>query len=214
MAREPDLPLAELALPPDNSACGAGCALVFVGAFVALAIVNLTSGTGVPLVGHVASVLWLALVALCVGLALWSAGLRGTAVACLGPFSKRHFADARRAGDAPLLGFGYELFGRRWYFLRLRPELRVSVTMNTGQATALAGRDMRDWSVVLRYRAARAVPNEGHALDEVYVVGPARERARTAELSASVVAFLRAAGVELLPGTSETEFRTPPVDTN
>lgn len=206
--REPP-PLAKLRLPADNVACGAVCVVLFVGTFVALAVDNLAAYARVPLVGIVASVVWIALVAFVLVVAVATAGVRASVVACLGPFSKRHFADARTAGDRPLIGFGYELFGRRWYFLRVRPEQVVSVNAGTGQATALAGRDMRDWSVVLRFRAGERPPAtfEGQPIDEVYLIGPARAKEQTAELLAAVVAFLREAGVDLRPTDRDTEFR-------
>jgi hypothetical protein len=209
---DPEPPPAELALPPDNSGCAAGCAVLFVGSFVALAVYNLSSGAGVPLIGSVASVAWLALVALVLGVALRAAGLSGAVVALLAPFSKWHFADARPAGGPVLIGFGYALFGRRWYFLRVPPGRVASVSMGTGQATALAGRDMSDWSVALRYQGGDAPPPlfDGRPIYEVYLIGPPGPRERTAELFASVVAFLRAAGVELHPTDGGAEFRAAP----
>lgn len=196
MSAEPEPP--RLDLPSDGSGCGGLFAAAFVGLFVALAVYNLVTPGGAPfdVCGTIASVLWLALVAFCLTLAVWQVGVWGSVVAVLGGFSLRHFADARREDDRVVIGFGHQLFGRRWYYLRLAPDDVTSVGMSSGQATAFAGRDMGDWSVVLWY-----------APDEVYIVGPARPREETAELLAAVVAFLRAAGVNLEPSERENEFR-------
>ncbi len=57
-----------------------------------------------------------------------------------------------------MIGFGYELFGRPFYYLRVEREWVVSVEMNTGQASHFAGRDMDDWQVALWYRAPNLSP--------------------------------------------------------
>lgn len=213
MSTEPLPPDPRLPLPPDGSACGGGCAIVFVGAFVALAVDNLVNPAGIAafaVCGAVASGLWLALVAFCLVVAVWSAGLWGSVVAVLGAFSLRHFADAHRTDDGTVIGFGYQLFGRAFYYLRVTPEQITSVDVSTGQATAHAGRDMNDWSVALWYRVEGAPafgPWPGARNDEVYIVGGAGPRAEAAEWLAAVVAFLRAAGVNLEPGEADTEFR-------
>lgn len=213
MSAEPPPSDPRLPLPPNGGACGGGCALVFVGAFVALAVDNLLSPVGAPVLGAcgaVASVLWLALVAFVLVLTLWSVGLWGSVVAVLGAFSLRHFADARTTDDGTVIGFGYQLFGRRFYYLRVAPDQITSVDISTGQATAHAGRDMGDWSVALWYRVEGAAPFgpwPGARNDEVYIVGGAGPREATAEWLSAVVAFLRAAGVNLEPGEADTEFR-------
>jgi len=212
MSAEPEPPVPRLPLPPDGGACGVVFAALFVGFFVALAVYNLIAFGTVPMCacGTVASAVWLTLVAYCLALALWQVGLWGSVVALLGPFSHRQFVDARHTDDGTVIGFGYQLFGRRFYYLRVTTDRITSVDMSSGQGTALAGRDMNDWSVALWYRDPTALARvlwPGSPSDEVYIVGPARAREETAELLAVVVAFLRAAGCDLQPGESETEFR-------
>lgn len=204
MSAEPPPADPRLPLPPEGGICGCGCALVLVGVFVALAADNLANPSGagaLAVVGGCASVLWLALVAFCLVLAAWQTGLRGSAVAVLGAFARDRFADARPTDGGTVIGFGFQLFGRRFYYLRLAPDQITSVSIGSGQGTAHAGRDMNDWSVALWY-----LPGGGRT-DEVYVVGPPRARAEAVAWLAEVVAFLRAAGVDLEPGEGETEFR-------
>lgn len=208
-ATPPDSPL-QMAVPPERGGCcGAGCVLAFVGFFVWLAVDNLADYSRTPWIGIVASVLWLALVVFVIVVGVWAAGGIGpTVIACLGLWSRRQFADVSRAGERVVIGFGYELFGRRFYYLRLDREQIIKVVMNTGQASSLAGRDVGDWSVVLWYRFGGLAPRTpGYRGDEeVYIVGPARAREQTAELFGAFVAFLRSAGVELHPTERENEF--------
>jgi hypothetical protein len=153
-------------------------------------------------------VLWLALVAFVVFMTLFEIGPRASLVACLGEFSRRHFAEAVRDGGRTVLGFGFELLGRKFYYLRIERGQVASVVMDTGQATAMAGRDMNDWSVVLWYReACRRLRFGFRAGEEVYIVGPCGPKQEIAQSFAAFVEFLRAAGVELRPGEREYEFR-------
>jgi hypothetical protein len=205
--------VARLELPGlGGRGCGVVFAIVFVGGFVggfvALAVDNLIHYRTAPLLGLVPSVLWLALVAFVVVMTLVEIGVWGSLVACLGEFSRRHFAEAIRDGGRNVIGFGFVLLGRKFYYLRIQRGQVVSVVMNTGQATAMAGRDMNDWSVVVWYREPRGTPRFGfRAGEDVYIVGPAGAKQQTAQFFAGFVEFLRAAGVELHPGERENEFR-------
>lgn len=205
--------VARLELPaPTGSGCGVVLAIVFVGGFVggfvALAADNLIHYQTTSLLGLVPSVLWLALVAFVVFMTLFEIGVWGSLVACLGEFSRRHFVEAVRDGERGVIGFGFELFGRTFYYLRIKYGQVSSVVMDTGQATDLAGHDMNDWSVVLWYHEPRRRLRFGFRDgEEVYIVGPCGPKQRTAQFFAAFVEFLRAAGVELHPGEKENEFR-------
>jgi hypothetical protein len=192
-----------MAVPPEGSGCGVVCLTLFVASFVALAVYYLVTPFETPIYGLVAAVLWLAFVAFKTWSEIDSAGgLRAYAVATLGAFSSRWFAEAATEAGRTVIGFGYELFGRKFYYLRIDREWVVKVEMSLGQA---------NWSVYLRYRdPAReqtAWEREHGIRGEVYVVGPTRTRKVTAGLFADFVAFLRAAGVELEQVGWEPEFR-------
>jgi hypothetical protein len=210
-AETEQIPVARMELPPSG---GVGCALfmaLFVGFFVALAVFNLATYPDQPAFGIVAAVLWL----LFVGVQLWLArqiagGVRAAAIAWLGRFSSRQFVEVQAESARPAIAFGYELFRRRFYYLFIEREHIVSVDVSSGQATAFAGKDMNDWSVVLWYRDPIAPPQrhiEGARTDEEYFVGPSRAKATTEEFLRSFVAFLRAAGVALHPTDKQNEFR-------
>lgn len=205
------VPAAQMEVPASG---GAGCvvaAFVFVGGFVALAMYHLANFSETPTVGIVASVLWLALVAWCLlGGILAAGGPRGAVIDFLGTFASKEFAEVRPEGDRTVVGFGFELFHHRFYYLRLEREQIVSIEMGTGQATSLAGRDMDDWHVTLWYsNPTRPSPKHIAGLrdDALYIVGPSRAKATTTEFFAQFVAFLRAAGVELQSTAQENEYR-------
>jgi hypothetical protein len=211
MSAAPDPPIPNLPLPPSGGCgCAAGCATALAGT-VALAASNLAAPAGgrFGACGAAASLVWLALVAFWLALAVWQVGVCGSLVVVLGTLSRRQFADSRPAGDGVVIGFGYELLGRRFYYLRIAAEDVNSVDMSSGQATANAGHDMEDWSVAVWYRnpAPSRFVFPGSRDDLVYIVGPPGPRGQTAERLAAVVAFLRAAGIDLEPGEDETEFR-------
>lgn len=212
MEGTPQEPIARMDVPPEGAACGVVFLVLFVGFFVALAVYHIANFSETHIVGVVAAVLWLAFVILASWAAIHSAGgMRVSAIATLGEFSSRPFVEVSRDGDRTVIAFGYELFRRRFYYLRVERERIVSVEMNTGQATALAGRDMNDWSVILWYRDPTCTPPRKHVEgvrdDEVHIVGPAQAKAITAEFFAAFVAFLRAAGVELHSTAKGNEFR-------
>jgi hypothetical protein len=207
--------VARLELPAPGGGCGVDALACFLSFFTGLAVYHLTTISHPPalgVVGVVAAVLWLGLMAFGFGSTFYVFGPCGSAVACLGEFSKRHFVEAVRDGERAVVGFGFELLGRTFYYLRIEHRQLVSVVMNTGQATALAGRDMNDWSVVLwyhyphRHLRRRPLPNFRGG-EEVYIVGPCGPKQQTAQFFGAFVAFLRAAGVELRPGEKENEFR-------
>jgi hypothetical protein len=208
-----------MAVPASLQGCGmvvVGLLVVLVvGGFAALAVDNLAHYQTTPLLALVPSVLWLGIVALVlvVGLyeILFEVGVRQCFVDCLGEFARDHFVEAERDGERAVFRLGYTLFGICFDSFRVERAQIVAVSMGSGQASALAGRDMNDWSVLLRYRDPDIPARyfDGRRIDELYIIGPARARAVTEEWFGAFVAFLRAAGVELVPGERENEFRTP-----
>ena len=212
MANAKRLPVSEFDIPPSG---GAGCVIavfVFVGSFAALAVYHLANFSETPTMGIVAAVLWLALVTVMLVGGIQAGGLRGTAIHTLGAFSSRQFVEAARDGDRVLFCFGYQLFRRRFYYLRIERDRIVSVDMGTGQATTLAGHDMNDWHVAIWYRDPDQDTQRRRTLglreERTYIVGPTRPQAPTAQVFMQFVAFLRTTGLELHPTTKENEFRT------
>jgi hypothetical protein len=211
--------VARMDVPPTGGCCGALFVPVFVGGFVALAVDNLAHFSQTHWGAIVASVLWLALVVFVLVVGVHAAGgVWASVVGFLGLWASRHFVESARDGDRTVISFGYWLFGHRFYYLRVEREQVLSVTVNTGQATALAGKDMNDWSVALWYRTLNrppGVPAVRFLDDEIHLVGPGCAKEVAAEFFRAFVEFLRAAGVPLEPTEKENEFRVaeaaPPV---
>ncbi|QJW95966.1 hypothetical protein [Frigoriglobus tundricola] len=212
----PHVPVARMDIPPKG---GAGCLIfttLFVGFCVALSAFHLVTYSEPPTDGVVAAVLWLSLTTLTLGSAVYAAGGLGPcAVVCLGTFSSRTFVEVSLEGDRIVIAFGYEMFRRRFYYLTVARGQIVSLEMRSGQATALAGRDMDDWHVALWYRdptRAKRKHIEGVRDDEVYVVCPPRAKVTTEVFLRSVVTFLCSVGVELHPVAKENAFRVVAID--
>ncbi len=184
--------------------------ILFVGVFTALAVGLLAAYPDLSAFGLGSAVLWLLFVGLRLRFAVTDAGgVRRFAVEQIGTFSERQFVEVRTAGDRTLIGFGYELSRRRFYYLRLEPEQLISVEMSSGAATALAGADRDDWHVAVWYRDPG--PDADGLRDRVHIVGPSGARAATETFFRAFVALVHAA-VELHPTGKENEFRAAGAD--
>jgi hypothetical protein len=121
----------------------------------------------------------------------------------LGTFAGRQFVQIQRhPGETPNVGFGYMMGGRRFDYFRLPLRGIESVEWSSGQATALAGRDMEDWNVFVWYdtglvirRFPRLVRTRGRW---VYCVGDSGPKEKRAEFGRRFVDFLRDAGADLV----------------
>jgi hypothetical protein len=173
--------------------------------FVALAIVNLINNEGVLF-----SYLWLGLITLLVGNAvLESGGLFRFLINRLGDWFGSPFVEAR----SEEVHFGFHWLGLRFIQQRIPIERIELVEWSTGQATAMAGHDRDDWDVILWFDHADPTRAEvqrrrGHPKpgQDLRVVGPDGPKARTEAFGLSLVAFLRTAGADLIPGATSTCF--------
>lgn len=181
-------------------------AAAFVGFFVAIAAYNLLHGVAI-----VISVVWLILVAAGIwgsykaggSLARWLVNIRGG-------LAPRHFVESVSDGADPAeIGFGYEWFGRRHFYLRLPIGKVETVQWHPGQATAMAGRDCNDWHVALWFDRDDPAPREAWSIkpdQDIYIVGPSRRRVDTEAFGLALVEFLRETGADLVPGKDECTF--------
>jgi hypothetical protein len=204
--------VARMKVPSPHGYFGVVFIAVFLSFFTALSIYYLIDYSDTPVYGLIAAVLWLGFVGVLFFATFHEISVRECVVATLGEFSLCHFVEVTREGERTVIGFGFQLFFRRWYYLRVDREHIVSVDMSSGQGTALAGRDMNDWHVALWYRDPNAPPRKpiaGIRFDEeVYIVGPSNAKTTTEEFFQPFVAFLQSAGVALQPSEKENEFRT------
>jgi hypothetical protein len=179
---------------------------------VALAVTNLRQWSAVPVIARGASVMWLLLVG---AMVLETCRQEGgplqfviNRVASL--FAVGFVEVVRTEGGGSVVRFGGLMFGCRFPRLEVRLDGIVSVGWHTGQASALAGRDMNDWSVVVWFdfgamtlSKARRWPHRGQ---DVHCVGPSGPRAEAAELGARLVELLRGAGAALAPTEGGVKF--------
>lgn len=177
-------------------------------AFSILALLNLAN-----LITVIPSVLWLVIVTWI----LWSGcreagGARRYMIDWLAAFAGRRFVLSSPETARPTcIRFGYELFGHRFYQKDVEIEAIESVEWSPGQATSMAGRDMKDWSVALWHdHGDPERSKKRHMLrkpsQDVYIVGPSRCKEDTAILGREFVSFLDKIGVRLRQGTDDNLF--------
>ena len=117
----------------------------------------------------------------------------------------RHFAEiSAQALSSREVGFGYELFGRRFLKQAIRVDRIETVEWRTGQATDVAGRDMNDWHVFVCYDHCDPAKSEKRRKwakkpdQDVYVLGLSTRKEKIEALGMELVAFLQAAGASLV----------------
>jgi len=181
---------------------------VIVFAFVLLAIVNLCSG-----VALIASSLWLILVTSW----SWSAcreagGFYRFLINWLGGLAGRRFIESVPVDAQPrVIRFGFELLGHCFMQKSISLDSIESVEWNTGQATDMADYDRNDWHVWVWFNRNASSRDKKQrtprkADQDLYGVGPSTRKPLTEALGLSLVAFLRDAGADLVPGTTPTCF--------
>ena len=188
------------AFPVPQPRTDCGCALLvilFFGWFVVLALGNLVNGEGL-----IASILYLLLIGGCLWQAWQEHGVCGLLIHFLGVFSWSHFVwRTDSVAGVQDLHFGYKLLGHRLHYLEISAGHVESVYWSPGQGTALAGRDMNDWSVIMWYddiHGCRKVNRSFKPGLEIYILGPTRHREATEAFGLAFIEFLRAAGATLI----------------
>ena len=179
-----------------------------IGFFSAIAISNLLHG-----IASIPSGLWLAIISAviighCVG-----HGLKRSVADFLGSFSRRGFADVVQGEDGRVIvRFRFTLLGHRVTHRAIPVEDIEGVHWSTGQATSLAGRDMNDWQVAVRYDSVDAARGSWRRRrsrrpsPDVWFVGPPGERQHAAAFGQGVVSFLQQAGADLVRGQDGCSF--------
>lgn len=184
----------------------------FVLFFVAVSIVNLYFYYAMAFLQILGSITWLAVVLMLVwAFIYYEGGIVQNTVVYLGHYSRQQFIEAiTLEGDGVTLCYGYRLFGRKLYYLRVETSAIVSVDWSTGQATHMAGRDMNDWSIWMWYFNA---DNPDRSTDlglrrnhDLYMVGPTRSRDKTELLGHQFVEFLRTIGLDMVATEKDTVF--------
>jgi hypothetical protein len=163
---------------------------VMVFCFTLGGVINLFRGDAI-----IASSLWLAAVAFGYWIQCKDKGIRSYLIDYLGDVAGRYFVESRPEGVRPAeILFGFEFLGRRFIQRRVAQDKIDSVEWKTGQRTDMAGHDMNDWAVVLRFD--HDAPDKKKFRD-LHIIGPARRKKKTEALGLAFVDFLRNAGVPL-----------------
>lgn len=181
--------------------------MILVG-FAFLALLNLANRVAI-----IPSVIWLLFVAWI----LWSGCREAGAVRryltdWLSAFAGRRFVlFPHEAPHQANIRFGYELFGRKFFQKDIEIERIESVEWSPGQATSMAGRDMKDWSVAVWFDHGNPEKSKKHHMlskpdQDVYIVGPARRKEDTAILGMNFVSFLCGVGACLRSGEGDNVY--------
>jgi hypothetical protein len=205
-------PFAELRLPRPSAVLPTlGYSVVSL--FTLLAACNLVFIPHTPVVTTCASALWLLLVSwVVVETIREERGIQQYLVNRLGTYAGRHSVRAAPDDIARTISFGYLMRGRFMSYLVVDVNAISSIDWSSGQATALAGRDMHDWQVALWYyhpAGSSRKPFPGVREEEVYLIGPSGPRDVVEALGKQLVEFLIGVGVECTPGRDGREFNTP-----
>ena len=130
----------------------------------------------------------------------------------LGDLFGQSFVESESSvGQRGDIRFGFEFLGHRFTQRSVGIANIESVEWETGQGTAMAGRDKNDWHVCLWFDHNDPQMSEKQRKyrkpdQDIYIVGPSTRRDRTEALGLAFVDFLRAAGAELAQGATTTCF--------
>lgn len=203
-------PFAELRIPHHGIAAATTIGYLAVCMASVAAACNLLFVEYVPAISGITSVLWLLL------MSWWvvdgvrdDGGMKQYFINRMGRYSKLQCVRATPEHHARTISFGYVMFDRFFTYLALDVSAISSVDWSSGQATALAGRDMDDWQVAVWFHppdGARTKRFPGVREEEIFIVGPSGPRASVEAFGQQLVEFLKAAGVRLSPGQDDREF--------
>lgn len=203
----------EMEIPKEGGIPGLTVCYSIVVVFVGFAIFNLSHPYSTPLVGLIASGMWLVIVsAVSVSRCIDEGGPYQFLVNRLGRFAAKQFVQIAPPDgkDTSVVCFGYRIRGRRFYYLKIPIDGIISVYWNTGQASSMAGRDMNDWSVALWYDTIRVKTKSGASPPRkpqaVYIVGPSGPKEGIETFGLSFVGFLGNAGAMFSQTEDRREF--------
>ena len=172
-----------------------------------LSVINLLNH-----VAMIASAIWLLLVVLAIWTICSEDGLRTFLVNVLGCFASRRFVESVSEGMGPArIRYGYQLLGRRFFYLTVPVDRIAEVAWHTGQASDRLGRDADDWHIAIWYYHDDPVKSEKrkglwNPDQEIFCVGPSGPKSDIAALGHSLVDFLRGSGASLVLGKDECSF--------
>ena len=185
---------------------------IIVAFFVGVAFFNLANYRALPLYSICLSVIWLLIVfigLLFIFSEVLEHGIRRIVVVQLAPFSRHHFVEALQlAGHDRIVRFGFSLLKRQFVQLQISKSDVASIEWSAGQATSLAGREMDDWHVFVRYhhKGAKRWTETGYREEASHMVGPSGPRYQAEATGRALIAFLESAGIGFHPSSNECEI--------
>lgn len=212
VADDPRTRLAELRITDSGGAIGATIGYSVVIAFTILGISNVLLFQSTHIVSIIASCLWLLTASWIIFENVRDAGgIRLYIIHLFRVYSNQHLVRAILEHDAKTVAIGYLMFSRFLTYFTIDVSAISSIEWNSGQGTAMAGREMNDWHVAIWYRSSRGEQKKtfpGMRQEDVFILGPSGPRARVEAFGKQLVEFLQAVGVELVPGRNDREFIT------
>jgi len=120
-----------------------------------------------------------------------------------------HFVEISQGDGQKIACFGFSIRNRRYDQLCIPICRIVAVSWGAGQGSESSGRQRKDWMVALWYHSpgARRWTGEGWSEEAAFMVGRGGSSGETAAFGQKLVQFLQDAGVELVAGERELEFR-------
>ena len=120
-----------------------------------------------------------------------------------------HFVEISQGDGQKIACFGFSIRNRRYDQLCIPTCRIVAVSWGAGQGSESSGRQRKDWMVALWYPSpgARRWTGEGWSEEAAFMVGRGGSAVETAAFGQKLVQFLQDAGVELVAGERELEFR-------
>ena len=204
--------IAELRVPYRSSAIAASIGYLFVLTLVSVAVSNLAFIRHIPVLTTLASIVWLLLVSWFVlNRVRDEGGVRQFVINRMGLYSRNQFVRAQTTDNGVSISIGYVLLARSLNYLTIDATSISSVDWNGGQATSMAGRDMKDWQVALWYYHPQGKKRQlfpGEREEEICLIGQSGPREQVAVFGKQLVEFLTHIGVDFTPGRDDCEFNT------
>jgi hypothetical protein len=194
---------------PRNSGEGPVLAVFYLFALtiVVLALTNLIFWRSTSVLNLIASALWPTILILSHWQMYRDEGSLGNyLVNRLEPFASEHFTELQfQQKGSPLLCFGYRFAGRARYLLKVRIKGVTQLNWSAGQASALRGEDMDDWSVVLWFQKEHVVHNTAPHYG-LRIIGPCGQLATAKALGGQFLGFLSQSGLKFEPAEQQNSF--------
>lgn len=172
----------------------------FILFFVAVAVFNVIFSYE-SLGTLILSVIWIAIVIMVhLNSYIEEGGIRYYVLNRGGQFARRQFAEVAKDNSGRMIVcFGYVLFSRHFYLLKVRGDGIKTIDWGPGQAASMTGKDMNDWHVALWFNPDCAIWNRKTHKLGIYIIGLHGPKDQTETFGNAFIDFLRNAGMSFGP---------------